>query len=192
MHLNRFCNSQSFCFSSPSFKSMQHNWKVLRNQIIILEHDNQIHFEFCERNVRMNHLPLKRSMQLTNFEVFRQQRGTCEKSRECHINWNLQLGTNIAFGNLNCLNLGGVARITLDAAARLYAHQLQFDRLHSHLGMLHRQLKWRLHSERFGAIASCVMTYVSGEWLRHAAVDGIQVTSDEESWNRYPFFGCLL
>lgn len=97
--------------------SKQLERKVLSDQIIVFEHDAQVELE-------------------VDFKVSSLERWAGEQSRKCHVDWNVNLGANVAVGDLKILNFRCVLAVAFCATASLNANQLDFDAFYRNLRMM--------------------------------------------------------
>ena len=89
--------------------------------MIVLKNDDNIHFEL-------------------DLETARRKRGTGEESRKNHIDRYGHATTDVPIADLYVLYLGRIPRISLGAAARLDANELEFNRLDGHRRFFNNQL----------------------------------------------------
>lgn len=95
-----------------------------------------------------------------HFEVGGFQGGAGEEPGEHHVDGDGEAPADVAVGDLDVLDLGGVPGVALGTPTGLHTHELQLDALDGRLGALHHQLP--------------------RQRLRDHTVGGVQVPSDQE------------
>lgn len=105
----------------PRLRAAQLQREVLGDEVIGLEQHDDVHLEL-------------------HFEVGGLQRGAGEQPGEDHVYGDREAPADVPVGDLNVLNLCGIAGVAFCTPAGLHADQLQLDAPDGGIRMLHHQL----------------------------------------------------